>query len=78
MSYGWKGKKAKHTDGREGVITKEDFYFGGIALHINIEGGEQDCVLLNATLRDRGSPGWSWWCEDFSSGARWFPLGDHN
>ena len=78
MSYGWKGKKVKHTDGREGVIVKEDSWFGGVDLHIAIDGGGQDCVKLNAQHQDGGTLGWSWWCDNFTGGAQWLPLGDHN
>lgn len=78
MSYGWKGKKVQHADGREGVIDKEDAWFAGVDLLIAVADGSRACVKLNATSQDSGETGWSWWCDNFSGGARWLPLGDHN
>lgn len=78
MGYGWKGKQVRHLDGRLGEITKEDPWFAGCDLHITVEGGGTAIVKLNATQKDGGELGWSWWCPEFSSGPCWLPLGDHN
>ena len=67
----WKGIKVKHQDGREGVIASDYAGFMHRALQINVVGGEDAYVQLNTDGPDSGEAGWSWWCENFSGGARW-------
>lgn len=78
MDLGWKGKRVQHQDGRQGVIAREDVWFGGVDLIISTGDGGTACVKLNTRGQDAGETGWSWWCENFSNGACWLPLGDHN
>jgi hypothetical protein len=73
----WSGIKVLHADGRVGVIKSEYSGFLHLLLTISVDGGSEDHVQLNANGPDTGSPGWQWHCENFSSGARWLPLGDH-
>ena len=73
----WKGITVKHQDGREGVIASDYAGFMHRALQINVVGAEDAYVQLNSDGPDSGEAGWSWWCENFSGGARWLALGDH-
>lgn len=74
---GWRGKKVRNEDGRTGVIYKEFVGFGFAGLDIRVDDGVEGYVQLNTLGKDSGDTGWSWWCEEFSGGARWIPLGDH-
>lgn len=76
--YGWRGKKVRNKDGREGVIRSEFAVLWYLTLTIKVSDGTEDKVELNADGKDGGSLGWEWWCENFSGGACWLPLGDHN
>ena len=78
---GWVGKKVGNTDGREGRICNEFAGVGFAGLSIQVNGTPRDSehpyVQLNSTGTDSGETGWSWWCDNFSGGARYIPLGDH-
>ena len=75
----WKGIKVRNDDGRTGSITSDFTGFGFRALTIHVAPGTTEAnVQLNATGMDSGETGWEWLCENFSGGARWLPLGDHN
>lgn len=74
----WEGTKVQNKDGRNGVITSDYEGFLHRSLCIELEGGGEAFVQLNSNGPDTGEVGWSWWCENFSGGARWLPLGDHN
>ncbi|WP_440986258.1 hypothetical protein ACQHIH_21395 (plasmid) [Xanthomonas sontii] len=74
---GWYGKKVRHQDGREGAIAGEYQGFLHVALKIECTDGSEAHVQLNANGRDTGESGWKWWCSNFSDGACWLPLGDH-
>ena len=77
MSYlGWVGKKARHPDGRTGVIEKEEGR-EFCCLHILCEGKQIACVTLNAYGKDSGAEGWQYWCPEFCHGPAWLPLGDN-
>lgn len=75
---GWVGKKMRHRDGRTGEIRKENVGFSFAALFIDVDGGGEAMVQLNTTGPDSGEVGWEWFCENFSGGACWLTLGDHN
>lgn len=75
---GWRGKKVRNQDGREGIIRGEDDTCGYCTLTIKISDGSLDEVTLNSEGKDFGSLGWEWYCENFDGGARWLKLGDHN
>lgn len=74
---GWRGKKVRHEDGHTGKINGEFVGFGFAGISICIDGGGEAYVQLNTKGSDSGNTGWSWWCENFSGGARWLKLGDH-
>ena len=76
--YGWSGTRVRHTDGRTGLISRESPDFMGVDLRITVDGGGEERVRLNARHGDGGAMGWSWYCENFSGGAVWIRLGDHN
>lgn len=71
----WHGIKVRHIDGRIGTIASEYEGFLHRSLRIAIEGGGESFIQLNSNRPDSGEAGWSWWCEHFSGGARWLPLG---
>lgn len=73
----WTGVKVRHADGRSGFIESDWEGFLHRGLKIAIEGGGEAFVQLNSNGPDTGESGWSWWCENFSGGARWLALGDH-
>lgn len=75
---GWRGKKVRNKDGREGVIRGEDAVLSYCTLTIRVSDGSLDTVELNGSGKDSGSLGWEWFCENFDGGARWLKLGDHN
>ncbi len=75
---GWRGLRVRNPDGRKGRIARERPDFAGVDLVILLDTGGGDLVRLNARSGDSGSPGWSWLCKNFSGGATWLPLGDHN
>lgn len=75
--YSWRGTKVKHEDGREGSIVSDYEGFLHRVLTIDVVGGGESFVQLNSNGPDTGEAGWSWWCEEFSEGARWLKLGDH-
>lgn len=75
---GWKGKLVRHADGRTGHISGEYVGFCHIDLTIVTDEGDDGHVQLNINGPDSGETGWEWWCEDFTGGARYLPLGDHN
>lgn len=75
---GWRGKPVRNADGRQGRITGEHTVFSEAQLTITVDGGEKATVRLNSDGPDAGELGWEWLCEEFSGGARWLPLGDHN
>lgn len=75
-SYGWKNKKVRHVDGRTGVISREEAWFGGVDLKITDAEGGVSIVKLHARGADAGEIGWHWWCPEFCAGPRWLPLGD--
>jgi len=74
---GWQGIKARHKDGRTASVKSDYEGFLHRVLSIQVNGGRDDSVQLNANGPDTGSPGWEWHCEDFSGGPKWLPLGDH-
>ena len=73
--YGWQGLKVQHVDGRSGAIASDFEGFLHRAVTIKVNGGPDAYVQLNSNGPDTGEAGWSWWCENFSGGARWLPLG---
>jgi len=73
----WVGVKVGHTDGRHGVIADDYEGFLHRVLRIDVEGGGDAYVQLNSNGPDTGESGWAWWCENFSGGARWLPLGEN-
>ena len=73
----WQGIKVRHPDGRSGVIRGDYEGFLHRSLSISVQGGGEVYVQLNANGPDTGSVGWEWYCEDFSGGQKWLPLGDH-
>jgi hypothetical protein len=77
-NFGWKGKKVRNVDGREGVIRGEDLVLSYCTLTIRVSDGNQETVTLNGSGKDYGSLGWEWFCENFDGGPRWLILGDHN
>lgn len=78
MSLGWTGLQVLNNDGRHGHIAKEDPWFGGVELTIITTDGATAYVRLNTNQTDSGELGWFWWCKNFTGGACWLPLGDHN
>ena len=76
--HGWRGKTVRHLDGRTGTIRRESTGFLCIALTIEVAGGGEARVQLNANGTDTGDTGWAWLCPEFSGGPAWLPLGDHN
>lgn len=78
MDYGWKGEQVRNKDGRRGLVQGETAVGPMLTLHIRVEDGSTARVVLNADSRDGGETGWEWFCKDFSGGARWLTLGDHN
>jgi hypothetical protein len=77
--YGWRGKRVRHAEtGKVGIIRREVSDFMGLDLRIEVDGGGEALVRLNARGGDGGASGWSWYCENFSEGSAWLPLGDHN
>lgn len=68
----------RHFDGRTGEIRKENVGSASVALFIAIDGGGEAMIQLNASGSDSGETGWEWFCENYSSGACWLLLGDHN
>jgi hypothetical protein len=75
-TLGWKGKTVRHTDGRAGRIVSEYAGFCHAALSIAVDGGGFARVRLNTNGPDAGEAGWEWWCDNFSGGGRFLPLGD--
>lgn len=76
MTLGWQGRLVKHQDGRTGRITQEWPGFCHVGLRIVCVDETIAYVQLNTNGRDTGEPGWAWWCENFSTGPRFLPLGD--
>lgn len=77
-TLGWRGKTVRNADGRQGKITGEYTGFCHASLTITVTDGEAATVQLNSNGPDTGETGWEWWCEEFSGGPCWLPLGDHN
>jgi hypothetical protein len=76
---GWRGTRVRHAEtGRAGVIRREVPDFMGLDLRIEVDGGGEALVRLNTRGSDGGAGGWSWYCDNFSGGPAWLPLGDHN
>jgi hypothetical protein len=72
-TLGWKGKKVKHEDGREGVVIREDINFDYCICTVQLPEGVTRFTLC-ANKDDRDAAGWAWWCEKFDGGARWLPF----
>lgn len=72
-SLGWLGKRMRHVDGREGVVTAEFVGFGFVTLTI----GHGATRLGEVTLANGrvSIGGWEWFCENFHGGPRWLSLG---
>lgn len=77
-ALGWRGKQVRHVDGRTGRIRCEFVGFMYAALTIDASDGAEEVVQLNTRCSDSGAKGWAWLCENFSEGAAWLPLGNHN
>lgn len=75
--YGWKGCKVRNIDGRAGIVRRERPDFMGVELVLEVEGGGEARVQLNANFPDTGEAGWSWYCDHFDGAAAWLPLGSH-
>jgi hypothetical protein len=68
--YGWKGKKVKHGDGREGSIIREYADFDYISCTIRLTDGNETSFLLSSS-GNRDTEGWSWYAEDGAGSGRW-------
>ncbi len=74
--YGWTGIRARHKDGREGII-RENPGWCWVDLHIEHDGKTIGTVSIIANgTADKGDRGWEWLCENFNGGPQWLPLGD--
>tara|TARA_R110000782_G_C14538090_1_gene383381 strand:- start:232 stop:513 length:282 start_codon:yes stop_codon:yes gene_type:complete len=75
---GWRGKRVKHVDGREGKIRREFPGFCHVGLFIIDDDGGTAFVELNSNGPDTGESGWSWMMAHDGEPDRWAWLGDHN
>lgn len=77
-SLGWKGKAVRTADGRSGQISEEFVGMGFVTLTLSPDQGADEVVTLLPDGSASGSSGWHWYCENFSGGPRWLPLGNQH
>jgi hypothetical protein len=73
-TLGWKGKKVKHEDGREGVIIREYINFDFCDCTVRLTDGSTASFMLCVNENNKKAEGWSWWCEQFAGSPKWLPF----